>query len=77
MQRQAGGSFLQVLHGLRLEHARGLLGDPRQKMIDVALASGFGSVDGDSISLTRDGLMQVDRLLHDFFLPQHRDARYT
>ncbi len=27
-----------------------------------------------AIELTRDGLMQVDRLLHAFFLPQHRTA---
>jgi oxygen-independent coproporphyrinogen-3 oxidase len=27
--------------------------------------------------LKRDGLLQVDRLLHDFFLPQHRTARYA
>ncbi len=40
-------------------------------------AMGFGHVDGDSIHLNRDGLMQVDRLLHDFFLPEHRGARYT
>ncbi|HCN79276.1 MAG TPA: coproporphyrinogen III oxidase [Verrucomicrobiales bacterium] len=39
---------------------------------------GFASLDDDSITLTRDGLLQVDRLLHDFFLPQHRQyARYT
>lgn len=33
--------------------------------------------DGDDLRLTRDGLLQVDRLLHTFFLPEHRDARYT
>jgi oxygen-independent coproporphyrinogen-3 oxidase len=32
---------------------------------------------GDRIALTRDGLLQVDALLHEFFLPQHRGARYT
>ena len=41
------------------------------------VSEGFGSVDGDDISLNREGLMQVDRLLHEFFLPQHRHARYT
>jgi hypothetical protein len=31
-----------------------------------------------AVTLSRDGLLQVDRLLHDFFLPQHRQyARYT
>ena len=29
------------------------------------------------VELTRDALLRVDRLLHSFFLPQHRNARYT
>ena len=27
--------------------------------------------------LNREGLLQVDRLLHEFFLPQHRHTRYA
>lgn len=39
---------------------------------------GFAEIKGDEIRLTRDGLLQVDRLCHEFFLPQHRQyARYT
>ncbi len=38
---------------------------------------GFLTVDGDSIILNRDGLLQVDRLLHEFFLPEHKNARYA
>ena len=38
---------------------------------------GFLSVDGDAIRLNRDGLLQVDRLLPEFFLPQHKNARYA
>jgi oxygen-independent coproporphyrinogen-3 oxidase len=38
---------------------------------------GFLGVEGDQILLNRDGLLQVDRLLHEFFLPQHRNARYA
>src|SRR5688572_15734134 len=38
---------------------------------------GFLSVEGDAIILNREGLLQVDRLLHEFFLPQHKDARYA
>jgi oxygen-independent coproporphyrinogen-3 oxidase len=34
-------------------------------------------IDGDSLRLTRDGLLQVDRLVHEFFLPEHRTARYA
>ena len=38
---------------------------------------GFLKVDGDAIILNREGLLQVDRLLHEFFLPQHKNARYA
>jgi oxygen-independent coproporphyrinogen-3 oxidase len=38
---------------------------------------GFLAPDENSLRLNRDGLLQVDRLLHEFFLPQHRNARYT
>jgi oxygen-independent coproporphyrinogen-3 oxidase len=35
------------------------------------------AIDGDWLHLTRDGLLQVDRLVHEFFLPEHRTARYA
>jgi oxygen-independent coproporphyrinogen-3 oxidase len=38
-------------------------------------ARGFLEADSARLRLTRDGLMQVDRLLHEFFLPQHRQIR--
>ncbi len=38
---------------------------------------GFLSIDQNSLRLNRDGLLQVDKLLHGFFLPQHRNARYA
>lgn len=39
---------------------------------------GFAVVTDHDIELTRAGLLQVDRLLHSFFLPQHREyERYT
>lgn len=38
---------------------------------------GFLKIESGDICLTRDALLQVDRLLHEFFLPQHRDVRYT
>ena len=38
---------------------------------------GFLTVEGDAIRLNREGLLQVDRLLHEFFLPQHRNVRYA
>lgn len=33
--------------------------------------------DDSQIELTRDGLLQIDRLLHQFFLPEHQNARYA
>jgi oxygen-independent coproporphyrinogen III oxidase len=38
---------------------------------------GFLTFDDAAIRLTRDGILQVDRLLHTFFLPAHRNARYA
>ncbi len=38
---------------------------------------GYAAVDAENVSLSREGLLQVDKLLHDFFLPQHRAARYA
>ena len=32
---------------------------------------------GDWLELTRDGLLQVDRLVPEFFLPEHRSVRYA
>jgi hypothetical protein len=34
-------------------------------------------MEGDEINLNREGLLQVDRLLYEFFLPQHRTSRYA
>src|SRR5436309_9261760 len=38
---------------------------------------GFLTIEGDGVRLNREGLLQVDRLLHEFFLPEHRNARYA
>jgi oxygen-independent coproporphyrinogen-3 oxidase len=40
-------------------------------------ASGALTIQGDELQLTRDGLVQVDRLVHAFFLPEHRSTRYA
>jgi len=51
------------------------------KRFEEALATlkdgGFLLLDGDWLRLTRDGLLQVDRLVHEFFLPEHRNTRYA
>ena len=54
--------------------------DPRERFasqLGWLCSEGFATVNGDDIILSRDGLMQVDRLLHEFFLPSHRPARYS
>lgn len=39
--------------------------------------SGLLSEDGGLLRLSRQGLLQVDKLLHDFFLPQHQTIRHA
>ena len=40
-------------------------------------AWGVLKADGDWLRLTREGLLQVDRLVQEFFLPEHRNVRYA
>ncbi|MBM3875482.1 MAG: coproporphyrinogen III oxidase family protein [Verrucomicrobia bacterium] len=47
--------------------------EPTQRLKDW----GFLSVEGDRIVLTREALLQVDKLLHEFFKPEHNIARYV
>ncbi|HWA99843.1 MAG TPA: coproporphyrinogen III oxidase, partial [Pirellulales bacterium] len=44
---------------------------------DEYVSEGYATIDGDTISLTRDGLLRVDGLLPAFFEPQHQGVRYT
>jgi len=39
--------------------------------------AGWLAIGAGEIVSTREGLMQIDRLLHDYFLPEHRGARYA
>ncbi len=38
---------------------------------------GYLSIDGTRVTIARHGLLQVDRLLHDFFPEEHRTVRYA
>jgi oxygen-independent coproporphyrinogen-3 oxidase len=38
---------------------------------------GFVELEAESLRLSRDGLLQVDRLLHQFFLPHHQEPGYS
>ena len=40
-------------------------------------AAGYLTVEDDHVTLTRKGLLQADRLLPEYFEPQHRKVRYT
>jgi len=54
--------------------------DPRERFkahLDTLANQGFLSITGTTITLTRDALLQVDRLLHGFFLTKHANARYA
>jgi oxygen-independent coproporphyrinogen-3 oxidase len=45
----------------------------------IARLKSWGALvlEGDLLRLSREGLLQVDRLVHEFFLPEHRTARYA
>lgn len=54
--------------------------DPREqfaKPLQRLKDWGFLTNGGDRIGVTRDGLMQIDRLLHEFFKPEHETGRYA
>ena len=54
--------------------------DPRERFAEPLQRIrdwGFAEIDGYRIKINREGLLQVDRLLHEFFLPEHRNARYA
>ncbi|HTH46144.1 MAG TPA: coproporphyrinogen-III oxidase family protein [Candidatus Limnocylindria bacterium] len=54
--------------------------DPREQFaapLATLKDQGFLTNGGDRIGLTRDALLQVDRLLHEFFKPEHKTGRYA
>ncbi|MCU0783522.1 MAG: hypothetical protein MUF81_05640 [Verrucomicrobia bacterium] len=38
---------------------------------------GFLTSGGDRIGVTREGLLQIDRLLHEFFKPNHNTGHHA
>ena len=48
-----------------------------RKPLDRLSHRGQLTVDGDGVILTRDGLARVDRLIPEFYLPEHQRARYS
>ncbi len=51
--------------------------DRWRSLLEAFAAQGLLTFDSGSIELTRGGLLQVDRLLHAFFLPEHTKIRYA
>ncbi len=54
--------------------------DPRQQFarpLQTLKDWGFLTNGGDRIGVTRDGLLQIDRLLQEFFKPEHATGRYA
>jgi oxygen-independent coproporphyrinogen-3 oxidase len=54
--------------------------DPSERFaqqFDDLKMKGLLTAEGDWLVLSREALLKVDTLLHAFFLPQHRGARYT
>ncbi|MCR9246922.1 MAG: coproporphyrinogen III oxidase family protein [bacterium] len=41
------------------------------------VGDGFMAIDGRRITVARHGMLQIDRLLHDFFPAEHRAVRYA
>jgi len=54
--------------------------DVQERFADAILKhtrDGHLTIQGDRLVLNRDGLLQVDTLLGEFFLPEHQGARYA
>jgi oxygen-independent coproporphyrinogen-3 oxidase len=51
--------------------------DQFEPEFSALMEKGLLEIEGGTIRLTREGLLQVDWLLPNFYLPQHRGVRYT
>ena len=69
------------LGSLDLQYFRDKFGVDLREQFPVALdyirSTGNLTEDENFLRLNIDGLLQVDRYVHEFFLPQHRDSRYA
>ena len=69
------------LGSLDLQYFRDKFGvDLREQFpaaLDYIRSTGNLTEDNNFLRLNIEGLLQVDRYVHEFFLPQHRDSRYA
>ncbi|HMP81219.1 MAG TPA: coproporphyrinogen-III oxidase family protein [Verrucomicrobiota bacterium] len=57
-------------------HPRQQFAAPLARLNDWGFLAPTGQ-DADRIGVTREGLLQIDRLLHEFFKPEHNTGRYA
>ena len=69
------------LGSLDLQYFRDKFGVDLREQFPAALeyirSTGNLTEDDNFLRLNIEGLLQVDRYVHEFFLPQHRDSRYA
>ena len=81
-QRLIRELILQLKRGqVRRRYFRGKFGVDIQERFAGPVSKlrdqGFLVPDSEGLRLNRDGLLQVDRLLYEFFLPEHRGANHA
>jgi oxygen-independent coproporphyrinogen-3 oxidase len=81
-QRMIRELILQLKRGqVRDRYFRGKFGvDIQERFADPVgklREQGFLVADGEGLRLNRNGLLQVDRLLYEFFLPEHRNVNHA
>lgn len=59
------------------KHGVDILDRFRGQLASLSAEGWLASADAETVSLTREGLLRVDSLLHRFFLPRHVSVRYT
>ncbi|MFT4590666.1 MAG: oxygen-independent coproporphyrinogen-3 oxidase [Limisphaerales bacterium] len=67
---QVSRSYFQDKHGVDIVESFAA-------QMKILQDSGYLTIDGDTVKLNREGLLQVDQLMHEFFLPKHRNQRYA
>jgi len=50
------------------------VGERFAPQLNALSAAGLVEIDDEGVRMTRDGLLKVDELLHEFFLPEHQAA---
>ena len=81
-QRMIRELILQLKRGqVRDNYFRGKFGVNIQERFAAPVGrlreQGFLVSDAEGLRLNRDGLLQVDRLLYEFFLPEHRNVSHA